>query len=44
LKVLTWQELAVFLPGELQEFLNLKYGIVAPGRTASPAEEVTDFD
>jgi hypothetical protein len=29
LKVLTWQELAVVLPGELQEFLDVKYGIVA---------------
>lgn len=30
LKVLTWQELAAYLPDELQEFLDLKYGIVAP--------------
>jgi hypothetical protein len=30
-KVLTWQELAALLPEGLQEFLNLKYGIVAPG-------------
>jgi len=36
LKVLTWQELAALIPEELQEFLDLKYGIVAPGRTASP--------
>ena len=36
LKVLTWQELAAFLPAELQEFLDVKYGIVAPGRNASP--------
>ena len=35
LKVLTWQELAALLPRELQEFLDLKYGIVAPGRPAS---------
>jgi hypothetical protein len=28
-KVLTWQELAALLPEELQEFLDLKYGIVA---------------
>src|ERR1700677_4010822 len=27
-KVLTWQELASLLPGELQDFLELKYGIV----------------
>ena len=30
LKVLTWQELAALLPGELQEFLDLKSGIVGP--------------
>lgn len=36
LKVLTWQELAAFLPEELQEFLDLKYGIAAPSRTPSP--------
>jgi len=35
LKVLTWQELAEALPIELQEFLDLKYGIAAPGRTPS---------
>jgi Restriction Endonuclease associating with ARP len=44
LKILTWQELAALLPDELQRFLDLKYGIVAPGKTPSPAEEVTDFD
>jgi hypothetical protein len=31
-KVMTWQELASLLPGELQGFLDLKYGIVGPGR------------
>jgi Restriction Endonuclease associating with ARP len=36
LKVLTWQELATFLPDRLQIFLDCKYGIVAPGHTASP--------
>jgi len=36
LKVLTWQELAALLPEALQEFLDLKYGIVAPGRAPSP--------
>jgi Restriction Endonuclease associating with ARP len=36
LKVLTWQELAGMLPEGLQAFLDVKYGIVAPGRTASP--------
>ena len=39
LKVLTWQELAGTLPEELQEFLDLKYGIVRVGRVASLAEE-----
>jgi hypothetical protein len=38
LKVLTWQELAALLPGDLQDFLDLKYGIVAPGREPSPAD------
>lgn len=36
LKVITWQELAAFLPDDLQSFLDRKYGIVAPGRVASP--------
>ena len=40
LKVLTWQELAALLPAALQEFLDLKYGIVAPGQTPSPINEV----
>ena len=44
MKVLTWQELSESLPNELQEFLDQKYGIVAPGKTASPVEELTDFD
>jgi hypothetical protein len=35
LQVLTWQELAALLPEELQIFLDLKYGIVAPGKLAS---------
>jgi hypothetical protein len=30
LKLLTWQELAAVLPTELQQFLEIKYGIVAP--------------
>jgi hypothetical protein len=38
-KVMTWQELAELLPAELQEFLDLKYGIVGPGRTASDLED-----
>jgi Restriction Endonuclease associating with ARP len=36
LKVLTWQELAALLPDELQQFLDRKYGIAAPGKTPSP--------
>jgi hypothetical protein len=35
LKVLTWQELAALLPESLQEFLDVKYGIVAPGKIPS---------
>jgi hypothetical protein len=31
-KVMTWQELAALVPEELQEFLDLKYGIVRAGR------------
>jgi len=42
LKTLTWQELAALLPAELQEFIDEKYGIVAPGREASPVEEIAD--
>jgi hypothetical protein len=38
LKVLTWQELAALLPEELQQFLDRKYGIVGPGKTASLVE------
>ena len=44
LSVLTWQELAEHLPMELQEFLDLKYGIVGRDRTASSVEEQTPFD
>jgi hypothetical protein len=39
LKVLTWQELATFLPVALHDFLDVKYGIVAPGNTPSPIGE-----
>ena len=38
-KVMTWQELAGLVPEELQEFLDLKYGIVRAGRVASEVEE-----
>ena len=44
LKVLTWQELAAILPEDLQEFLDQKYGIVAPGRVASPVGEISGFE
>jgi hypothetical protein len=43
LKVLTWQELAALLPGALQEFLDRKYGIVAPGKIPSPIEGAPDL-
>jgi hypothetical protein len=39
LKVLTWQELAAVLPEDLQEFLDVKYGIVRPGRVVSTVED-----
>jgi hypothetical protein len=45
LKVLSWQELAALLPVALQEFLDVKYGIVAPGNIPSPvleSEEIAD--
>lgn len=44
LKVLTWQELAEMLPDELQDFLDRKYGIVAPGRVASFVGDVTGLE
>jgi hypothetical protein len=34
-QVLTWQELAPLLPEDLQDFLDLKYGIVSAGRISS---------
>jgi hypothetical protein len=43
LKVLTWQELAAILPPALQHFLDLKYGIVAPGKMPSPIEGLADL-
>ena len=44
LKVLTWQELAALLPDDLQEFLDMKYGIVAPGKTPSPVSDTPALD
>lgn len=43
-KVLTWQELVHLLPGGLQQFLDRKYGIVAPGCAASPIEDTVDLE
>jgi hypothetical protein len=43
LKVITWQELAAILPESLQEFLDVKYGIVAPGSTPSPILESAEI-
>lgn len=43
-KVLTWQELAALLPGDLQDFLDLKYGIVRPGRVPSTVENSTPLE
>ncbi len=42
LKVLTWQEFAAVLPEGLQAFLDVKYGIVTPGRVASRVEGMGD--
>lgn len=39
MKVLTWQEVAAYLPDDLQELLDLKYGIAAPGKIPSPLPE-----
>ena len=38
-KVLTWQELTLYLPEGLREFLDVKYGIVAPGSRPCEIEE-----
>jgi hypothetical protein len=40
LTVLTWQELAAFVPEELREFLAAKYGIGAPGHLPADNREV----
>lgn len=39
-KVVTWQELVPFLPMGLQEFLDRKYGIAAPGTVPSLLQEL----
>ncbi len=43
-KAMTWQELAALLPDALQEFLDLKYGIVKPESVASMIEESSEFN
>jgi hypothetical protein len=43
MKVLSWQELAALLPVTLQEFLDVKYGIVAPGNTPSQIIESAEI-
>jgi hypothetical protein len=37
-KAITWQELANLLPGALQTFLDVKYGIARAGRVSSCME------
>jgi hypothetical protein len=39
---LTWQELAALTPDELQQFLDEKYGIVAPDKTPSALCEAAE--
>ncbi|MGO9337958.1 MAG: PGN_0703 family putative restriction endonuclease [Terracidiphilus sp.] len=43
-KVMTWQELAALVPEELQEFLDLKYGVVPVGMAASTIEDLAEGD
>jgi hypothetical protein len=43
-KMLTWQELSAFLPEPLREFLDAKYGIVAPGETPSSTLDENDLE
>ncbi len=42
-KALTWQELAALLPNALREFLDVKYGIAAPGKRPSPIGEAAEL-
>jgi hypothetical protein len=39
-KALTWQEIVPHLPEELRDFLDVKYGIVAPGSISLSIEEL----
>ncbi len=43
-KVLTWQELVPLLPAHLREFLDMKYGVVAPGCSASRIDGENGFE
>lgn len=43
-KMLTWQELSNLLPEHLRDFLDAKYGIVAPGGKPSNILLENDFD
>ncbi len=42
-KVLSWQELAAVLPEPLGEFLDVKFGIVAPGKLPSKLQMYSDL-
>ncbi len=42
MKALTWQELAALVANDLQRFLDVKYGIVRPGKSVSPICESDD--
>lgn len=42
LMAVTWQELAACLPEDLQDFLDRKYGIVAPGRAGTPLKNASE--
>ena len=41
-KTMTWQELAGLLPEPLQQFLDVKYGIVSAGMEATPVEQIAE--
>jgi hypothetical protein len=41
-KTLTWQEIVPSLPIRLRDFLNMKYGIVAPGEVPMAIEELEE--
>jgi hypothetical protein len=39
-KALTWQEIVTHLPEQLRDFLEVKYGVVAPGRIPFSVEDL----